>query len=132
MINNRNEIKISFDEPKYHIDRANKVVVCVLKGTVNYPASIDYTTGTITKFNYADFDNVTVKAIAKLSPGDEFDENIGMKVALAKAESKAYEKVCTNLKEYMRNISIIIEQCKDFFYKSANVIEHNDEYIKQF
>ena len=40
MINDRNEIKISFDEPKYHIDRANKVVVCILKGKVN------------SKFNY--------------------------------------------------------------------------------
>lgn len=132
MIKDRNEIKISFYEPKYHIDRANKVVVCILEGDVKYPSSIDYTTSTITKYTHLDFDRVTVKAVAKLSPGDEFDENIGMKVALAKAENKAYEQVCTNLKEYMRNINTIIEQCKDFFYKSANVIEHNDKYLEQF
>lgn len=132
MINDRNEIKISFKEPKYHIDNANKVVVCVLEGEVKYPKAIDYTFGTITKYNYMDIEEVKVKAVAKLSPGDNFDENIGMKVALAKAENKAYEQVCINLKEYMKSINVIVEQCKDFFYKSANVIEHNNKYLEKF
>lgn len=128
----RNEIKISFKEPKFHIDKANKVVVCILEGTPKYPSNIDYTMTTITKLRYADIDEIKVKAIAKLSPDDNFDENIGMKVALAKAENKAYEQVCVNLKEYMRSINTVINQCKDFFYKSANVIEHNDKYLEQF
>ena len=81
---------------------------------------------------YADVDEIKVKAVARLSPDDNFDENIGMKVALAKAENKAYEQVCVNLKEYMRSINTVIEQCKDFFYKSANVIEHNDKYLSKF
>lgn len=132
MMNDRNEIKISFAEPKFHIDRANKVVVCILEGTPLYPKAIDYTINTITNLMYADVAEIKVKAIAKLSPGDEFDENIGMKVALAKAENKAYEQVCVNLKEYMRNINTVIEQCKDFFYKSANVIEHNNKYLEKF
>ena len=72
------------------------------------------------------------KELIEIMTDDNFDENIGMKVALAKAENKAYEQLCVNLKEYMRSINTVIEQCKDFFYKSANVIEHNGEYIKQF
>lgn len=132
MMKDRNEIKISFKEPKFHIDKANKVVVCILEGTPKYPSNIDYTMTTITKLRYADIDEIKVKAIAKLSPDDNFDENIGMKVALAKAENKAYEQVCVNLKEYMRSINTVINQCKDFFYKSANVIEHNDKYLEQF
>jgi hypothetical protein len=132
MMNDRNEIKISFKEPKFHIDKANKAVVCILEGTPRYPKAIDYTFTTITNLRYIDGDYIKVKAIAKLSPDDNFDENIGMKVALAKAENKAYEQVCTNLKEYMRSINTVIEQCKDFFYKSANVIEHNDRYLEQF
>jgi hypothetical protein len=132
MIKDRNEIKISFKEPKFHIDKANKVVVCILEGTPLYPKAIDYTFTTITKLHYADIDNIKVKAIAKLSPDDNFDENIGMKVALAKAENKAYEQVCVNLKEYMRSINTIMDKCKDFFYKSANVIEHNNKYLEQF
>ena len=132
MMKDRNEIKISFKEPKFHIDKANKVVVCILEGTPHYPKAIDYTFTTITDLMYIDVNEITVKAIAKLSPGDEFDENIGMKVALAKAENKAYEQVCTNLKDYMRSINTIIEQCKDFLFKSANVIEHNDEYLTRF
>lgn len=132
MMNDRNEIKISFKEPKFHIDKANKVVVCILEGTPRYPKAIDYTFTTITNLVYADVDEIKVKAIAKLSPDDNFDENIGMKVALAKAENKAYEQVCTNLKKYMSSINNIVEQCKDFFYKSANVIEHNDGYLRKF
>lgn len=132
MMNDRNEIKISFKEPKYHIDKANKVVVCILEGEAKYPKAIDYSFTTITNLTFRDVEDIKVKAIAKLSPGDEFDENVGMKVALAKAENKAYEQVCINLKEYMRNINTIIEQCKDFFFKSANVIEHNNVYINQF
>lgn len=131
-MNDRNEIKISFKEPKYHIDKANKVVVCILEGEAKYPKAIDYSFTTITNLTFKDVEDIKVKAIAKLSPGDEFDENVGMKVALAKAENKAYEQVCINLKEYMRNINTIIEQCKDFFFKSANVIEHNNVYINQF
>jgi hypothetical protein len=132
MMNDRNEIKISFKEPKFHIDKANKVVACILEGTPRYPKAIDYTFTTITDLRYIDVDYIKVKAIAKLSPDDNFDENIGMKVALAKAENKAYEQVCTNLKEYMRSINTVIEQCKDFFYKSANVIEHNNKYLEKF
>lgn len=132
MMNDRNEIKISFKEPKFHIDKVNKVVVCILEGTPLYPKAIDYTINTITNLMYADVAEIKVKAIAKLSPDDNFDENIGMKVALAKAENKAYEQVCTNLKKYMSSINNIVEQCKDFFYKSANVIEHNDGYLRKF
>lgn len=132
MREDRNEIKISFKEPKFHIDKANKVVVCILEGTPLYPCNIDYTFTTITNLRYADVDTIKVKAIAKLNPGDEFNEEVGMKVALAKAENKAYEQVCVNLKEYMRNINTVINQCKDFFYKSANVIEHNDKYLSKF
>ena len=132
MMNDRNEIKISFEEPKFHIDRANKVVVCILEGTPLYPKAIDYTFSIITDLHYTDIDNIKVKAIAKLSPNDNFNENIGMKVALAKAENKAYETVCLRLKEYMKGLNKITEQCKDFFYKSANVLEHNDKYLEQF
>lgn len=132
MRNNRNEIKISFKKPKFHIDKANKVVVCVLEGTPQYPTSLDYTFTTITDLRYENIDTIKVKAVAKLAPNDNFDENIGMKIALAKAENKAYEQVCINLKEYMKSINTLIEQCKDFFYKSANVIEHNVKYLEQF
>ena len=126
----RNEIKISFKEPKYHIDRANKVIVCILEGEPQLPTAIDYTTHNfVNKWIAVPF---TTKGVARLSPNDDFDEKIGMKVALAKAESKAYETVGTQLKEYVKNVNKAIEQCKDFFWKSANVIEHNDKYLEQF
>lgn len=126
----RNEIKISFGEPKYYIDQVNKVVVCILEGEPLFPEAIDHTT-----FNFINCwlsKIYTSKGVAKLSPGDEFDPNIGMKVALAKAESKMYEIVGTMLRNYVTGLNKALNQCKDFLWKSANVIEHNDEYLKQF
>ena len=126
----RNEIKISFKEPKYHIDQVNKVVVCVLEGEPQLPQNIDYTTHNfIDKWLGVPF---TTKGVARLNPDDKFDVNIGMKVSLAKAENKAYEYVGVQLKDYLAGLNKAYEQCKDFLWKSANVIAHNDEYLKQF
>lgn len=126
----RNEIKISFEEPKYHIDQVNKVVVCVLKGKPLLPNDINYTAY---QFMGCWIDEkFTTKGIARLNPGDKFDINIGMKVSLAKAENKAYEYVGVQLKDYLAGLNKAYEQCKDFLWKSANVIAHNDEYLKQF
>lgn len=126
----RNEIKISFEEPKYHIDQVNKVVVCILTAKPLLPNDINYTAYQFIG-GWVD-EKFTTKGIARLNPEDEFDINIGMKVSLAKAENKAYETVGVMLKDYLKGLNKAYEQCKDFLWKSANVIEHNDEYLKQF
>lgn len=126
----RNEIKLSFEEPKYHIDLANKVVVCLLKGKPLLPRAIDYSSWGVRGETFPD--TYETKGIARLSAEDVFDEVIGMKVALAKAENEAYKALSLDLKNYMLNINKVINQCKDFFWKSANVIGHNEDYLKQF
>lgn len=129
---NRNEIKLSFKEPKYNIDLANKVVVCTLEAIPQYPESVYSTLSTLTDYTIHEMNCIKTKAIARLSPEDNFDENIGMKVALAKAENKAYTTLCLMLKSYMVGINKVIEKTSDFFFKSANVIEHNDDYLARF
>ena len=132
MKNTRNEVKIQFEEPKYHIDEYNKVVVCRLTAKAMIPHNFKQIMWDVDDVWPLDLEEFETKGIARLSPNDDWDENTGMKVALAKAENKAYEQVCVNLKEYMRSINTVIEQCKDFFYKSANVIEHNNKYLEKF
>lgn len=132
MKNTRNEVKIQFEEPKYHIDEYNKVVVCRLTAKAMIPHNLKQVMWDVDDVWPLDLEEFETKGIARLSPNDDWDENAGMKVALAKAENKAYEQVCVNLKEYMRSINTVVNQCKDFFYKSANVIEHNDKYLSKF
>ena len=126
----RNEIKISFNEPKFHIDEINKVVVCVLECQPLLPQAIDWTgfnfTGEYLPAKYV------VKGIARLNPTDEFDPNIGMKVSLAKAENRAYNTLGVMIKDYLTGLNKAYDQCKDFLWKAANVIEHNEKYLEQF
>ena len=126
----RNEIKLSFGEPKYHIDLANKVIVCVLECQPLLPQEIDWTA-----FNFMNEyfpAKYTVKGIARLNPDDEFDENIGMKVALAKAENRAYLMLGRDINRYQKCMTKTFIACKDFLYKAHKFLEHNDEYLKKF
>ena len=126
----RNEIKISFNEPKFHIDEVNKVVVCVLECQPLLPRAIDWT-----GFNFTDTcfpAKYIVKGVARLNPTDEFDPNVGMKVSLAKAENRAYNTLGIMIKDYLTGLNKAYDQCKDFLWKAANVIEHNEKYLEQF
>lgn len=126
----RNEIKLSFEEPKYHIDQVNKVVVCVLECQPLLPRDLDWT-----GFNFMGEHfpvKYTVKGVARLNPSDSFDPSIGVKVSLAKAENKAYETMGVMLKDYLKGLNKAYDQCKDFLWKTANVIEHNEKYLEQF
>lgn len=127
---NRNEIKLSFSEPTYHIDLANNVVVCILECTPKVPNIIDWSMWNMTGKNLPV--KYTTKGVARLSPNDEFNENVGMKVALAKAENKAYAMLGDDIRHYMEGVTKAVEISKDFFYKATKVLTHNAEYLKKF
>lgn len=126
----RNEIKLSFEEPKYHIDQVNKVVVCVLKCKPQLPNNVNYTAYQFMG-GWVD-ESFTTKGIARLNPIDDFNPEVGMKVALAKAENRAYNTVGVMIKDYLTGLNKAFDQCKDFLWKAATVIEHNEEYLKKF
>lgn len=75
-------------------------------------------------------DKTAVKGIAKCSPEDEYNFNIGKRIALARAEIKSYKY----FKPYLKNVSIVNE----IISKKASLmvdnlerqIAHNKEYIK--
>lgn len=108
-------IKLSTVETRYQTD--NKTYVkCILKTIID--------------------DNINKKVlppfvgIAKLHDGDKFDYNIGSKIALAKAERKAYKLVGKVIKEETEKLNNLLIDFEAFINKADNMVEHNSEYIK--
>lgn len=71
-------------------------------------------------------------ASATLKEGDTYDEAIGKKVALAKAESHAYRVISAVLKKEITDLESLIQSANRFIEKANGVVEHNQNYINQF
>jgi hypothetical protein len=122
----RNEIKISFDEPQYEVNPEKGTVECFLKYEVLYP---DFLQGV---FFYGEKIYFFSKAIAKVNEGDVFDENIGKKISLAKAEAKAYKQVGKYCFKKCGQLGKAYNKLYDFYAKAKLVVDHNSEYINKF
>ena len=123
----RNEIKIRFEEPRYEVKPEKGTVECFLRYEVFYP---DFLQGI---FFYGERIYFYAHGTAKVTSGDIFDENIGKKISLAKAEKKAYTKIRKRLLKCMTNkINNVIRVAYDFIDKAYEVIDHNDKYLEQW
>ena len=76
-------------------------------------------------------DLLPITAIARIKENDKFDFELGCKIALAKAERKAYKYVRDVIKSEFKRLSILIDNMTDFAIKSNKIIKHNTEYIKK-
>lgn len=123
----RNEIKIRFEEPKYEVNPEKGTVKCFLKYEVLYPELLKG------MFFLGERNCFYANGFAKVNSGDIFDENIGKKISLAKAEKKAYKKVSNIIyKRVNQRVVKAIKIAKDFIYKANRVSNHNDEYLEQW
>ena len=122
----RNEIKIRFEEPEYKADPEKGTVECFLRYEVLYPDFL------YRIFFYGETAYFYAKGIAKVNSGDIFDENIGKKISLAKAEKKAYAKVRKRLMNRWYKIINTLNVVGGFIYKAYEVIDHNDKYLEQW
>ena len=122
----RNEIKIRFAEPKYEVKPEKGTVECFLRYEVLYPELLQgmFFLGEKVYF-YAN-------GVAKINGGDIFDENIGKKISLAKAEKKAYAKVKNRLIKRMNKIADAFDIAIAFVDKAYEVIDHNEKYLEQW
>lgn len=68
---------------------------------------------------------------AVLKDDDKFDYQIGSKIALAKAERKAYKVISKILKEEYEDLFNLVKDLDNFIYKSESIVKHNTEYIKK-
>lgn len=123
----RNEIKISFKEPKYEVNKEKGTVECYLRYEVLYPKSLQGI------FFWGERLYFYAHGVAKVNSGDIFDENIGKKISLAKAEKKAYKKISNRIsKQINQKVVKAIIIAKDFIYKANKVSDHNDKYLEQW
>lgn len=123
----RNEIKIRFEEPEYEVNPEKGTVECLLRYEVLYP---DFLQG---MFFYGERIYFYAHGTAKVNSGDIFDENIGKKISLAKAEKKAYTKISNRIyKRVNQKIVKAIRIASDFVYKAKRVSNHNDKYLEQW
>ena len=123
----RNEIKIRFEEPEYEVNSEKGIVKCFLRYEVLYPDFL------YRIFFYGEKVYFYANGIAKVNSGDIFDENIGKKISLAKAEKKAYKKISNIIcKRINQKIVKVIRIAEDFVYKANRVSNHNDKYLEQW
>ena len=124
----RNEIKISFIDHKIYVDQKRNEVHCVLNFKPLYPAFIQ---SILTQLGLY-VPNWTARSTAYLKEQDSFDIAKGQKVALAKAENKAYRKVGKILRFVQEYIKLSDWQISSFCDKVNHVNNHNLEYINKF
>ena len=122
----RNEIKIRFEEPEYKIDSEKGTVECLLRYEVLYPDFL------YRIFFYSENVYFYAHGVAKVNSGDVFDENIGKKISLAKAEKKAYAKIRKRLIKRWSKVANTLDVVDSFIDKAYDVIEHNSEYLEQW
>jgi hypothetical protein len=122
----RNEIKIRFEEPEYEVNPEKGTVKCFLRYEVLYP---DFLQGV---FFYGEKIYFFSKAIAKVNEGYVFNESIGKKISLAKAEKKAYAKVRKRLIKRWYKIADTLNVVGGFIDKAFDVIDHNNNYLEQW
>lgn len=123
-------IKLSFDNPKYVVNEKKGIVICYLGFDVNYSNEL------YSLFAYKCCDRQCrhhrVKAFTVIKNTDTFDAVKGKKVALAKAENKAYLKVQNYVKMAEKDFSKILQTISNYNRKVDKVVKHNLEYLKQF
>lgn len=122
----RNEIKIRFEEPKYEVKPEKGTVECFLKYEVLYP---DFLQGI---FFHGEKIYFYANGVAKVNGEDVFNESIGKKISLAKAEKKAYAKVRKRLMNKWYKIINTLNVVGGFIDKAYEVIDHNDKYLEQW
>ena len=79
-----------------------------------------------------DEDDIDTIGVARLDPKDTFKENIGKKVARAKAEQEAYIQFKMLVMKYRKRIALEVEKAQNTINKLNSCIRHQKEYIKSF
>ena len=137
MVFDRNNIKISFERPKYVTE--NNKVKCILNYRINVPSFVhDEARFTVKGYNhtavhsYGEFnlgEVHTATGVAICGPEDNFDKRVGREIAGARAESKAYKHAEKLVKKYVKTIvDTYNDMVLAFEAKADHVQCHNAEY----
>lgn len=120
----RNDIKMSTIETNYYYNGNN--VTCELVATLKAPEVFNNIFGSIFK---------VVKATAKCHEDDKYSVECGEKIALARAESKAYRQLNNEISRrwdyLLEAVESLLPYKKDFDAKAEKSIEHNAKYVSE-
>lgn len=110
--------RLKIKQPKYYIHSHKKVVVCELNCDI---PELPFKSKIQRKYFHNEpwYGEFKVKASAKCRPGDEYNEETGMKIAESKAMIKAYDKARRILEDYKE----IIGKEWDKAYNSVDFFE---------
>lgn len=122
-------ISLSFLKPRYVVHEITGAVICYLEFTVNYPELLEYLCTDRYNFYNRTF---LVKAVTIVKDSDVFDEAKGKKIALAKAENKAYSMIKNYVKMAEKELLNSLQAINNYTIKADKVINHNIEYLKKF
>lgn len=120
------KVKISFyDEPEFYVNEKKGVVTCKIRGIIQLPFLHVYN-------GLIDVQEEMIEGIgvAKCSGNDKFDVNRGKRIALAKAENKAYKTAMNRSREVLIKLHGLIHSYEEMIRKGDRVIEHNNSYVE--
>ena len=141
-------------DPIYSVNKEKRMVTCVLQYNISIPSLEDktgvdpagqswqkpsahvhpYTGSLMSVFSRSLFEGKKLKAIghAVCSPDDEFDEEVGKKIALARAENKAYANTLCIVDAAVAEItSVYTELVGIFAERMIKVIKANGAYLEK-
>ena len=140
-------------DPIYSVNKEKRMVTCVLQYNISIPSLEDktgfdpskqwqkpsahvhpYTGSLMSVYSRALFDGKKLKAIghAVCSPDDEFDEEVGKKIALARAENKAYANTLCIVDAAVTEITYVYTELVGIFAeRMIKVIKANGAYLEK-
>lgn len=140
-------------DPIYSVNKEKRMVTCVLQYNISIPSLEDktgvdpstqwqkpsahvhpYTGSLMSVYSRSLYEGKKLKAIghAVCSPDDEFDEEVGKKIALTRAENKAYANTLCIVDAAVTEItSVYTELVGIFAERMIKVIKANGAYLEK-
>lgn len=121
---NRDFFKLSFDKgnTEFYVNEKKKTVTCKVECTLLVPYSWDSPVNIYPKSFY-------IVATARCCENDVFDVERGKRIAMAKAENKAYTQAQCYLAEQLEHLTFMSVRIRNFAEKTSHQCTHNVEYI---
>lgn len=124
-------IKLSFDgDPQFFINTKNKTVTCKIRSHINYPLELRLLNVYSFYKNNGIFTSV---GVAKLHEGDEWNEELGKRLAEAKAKRQAYAAgfnyANSILTDSIRDLRSVVELRDSMKSLREHEVEHFNELL---
>lgn len=129
-------IKLSFDgDPQFYVNTKNKTVACKIRSHINLPSEL-HLLSNYALFKHAGGDRpytfITV-GVAKLHEGDEWNEELGKRLAEAKAKRQAYAAgfnfANSILLDSIRDLRSVVELRDSMKALREHEVEHFNELL---